>query len=419
VFYGWWIVAVAFAAQAFAVGLTTYAFGLFQKPVAAEFDASFQEVGLGMALMLAVGAIAAPFLGRALDRRSIRGIMVLGAALMAVGFVLMSIAPALWMLGLLFGCVVGPAMLALGPNGTAKIVANWFVRRRGQALGICAAGTSAGGFLAPPLIALAIEAFGWRGALICLALAVAVLAIPMVWLVIVNRPEDRGLAPDGDDAASQPAAGAVTTAAEWTFGALLRERNFWLITMSAGLCFASVGSLIANLIPYATDLGIGDRSAALLVSCLSAAAIVGKLIFGAVADRFDTRLGMWIAIGLLALYLGVLLAHPGYGVLMGASIVGGLALGGFLPVWGALIGVCYGRAAFGRVMGLMAPVMGPLNWGVYPFTGWIRDRTGNYDLAFVTFLVAIALAAVLLFFLRAPEREPGAPEGVSARSSSR
>ncbi len=413
VFYGWWIVAVSFAAQAFAVGLTTYAFGLFQKPVAAEFDASFQEVGLGMTLMGVAGAIFAPFLGRALDRRSIRGIMVLGGVLMAGGFALMSVAPALWMLGLLFGCVVSPGMLALGPNGSAKVVANWFVRRRGQALGICAAGTSAGGFLAPPLIAMAIEAFGWRGALACLALVVTLLAIPLVWLVIADRPEDRGLAPDGDDATSQPAGDAATPAAAWTFGALLRERNFWLIAMSVGLCFATVGSLIVNLHPYATDLGIEDQRAALLLSCLSAAGIAGKLIFGAVADRFDTRLGMWIAIGVLALYIGVLLLHPGYGVLVVASAAGGLALGGFLPVWGALIGVCYGRAAFGRVMGLMAPAMGPLNWAVFPLTGWIRDKTGSYDAAFVAFLVAIALAAGLLVFLRLPERERGTPGGVA------
>jgi MFS family permease len=204
VFYGWWIVAVSFATQAFAVGFTTYAFGLFQKPVAAEFDASFGEVGLGMTLMGVAIAAFSPFLGRALDRRSIRGIMVLGAALMAGGFALMSVAPSLWLLGLLFGCAVGLGMLALGPNGSTKVVANWFVRRRGQALGICAAGTSAGGFLAPPLIAVAIESFGWRGALGCLALAVAVFAIPMVWLVIVDRPEDRGLAPDGDAAARRP-----------------------------------------------------------------------------------------------------------------------------------------------------------------------------------------------------------------------
>jgi MFS family permease len=96
-----------------------------------------------------------------------------------------------------------------------------------------------------------------------------------------------------------------------------------------------------------------------------------------------------------------------------ASAVGGLALGGFLPVWGALIGVCYGRAAFGRVMGLMAPAMGPLNWAVFPFTGWIRDSTGSYDLAFAAFLVAIALAAGLLVFLHPPEREHGTPGGVA------
>jgi MFS family permease len=248
---------------------------------------------------------------------------------------------------------------------------------------------------------------------VCLALAIALLAIPIVWFVIVDRPEDRGLAPDGDDAAPQPATETATPAAQWTFGALLRQRNFWLIAMSAGLCFAAVGSVIVNLHPYATDLGIDARRASLLLSCLSAAAIAGKLIFGALADRFDTRLGMWIAIALLAAYIGVLLTHPGYGVLVVASIGGGLALGGFLPVWGALIGVCYGRAAFGQVMGLMAPVMGPLNWSVYPFTGWIRDTTGSYDLALITFLLAIALAAVLLFFLRQPQNEPDAAQGAA------
>jgi MFS family permease len=89
------------------------------------------------------------------------------------------------------------------------------------------------------------------------------------------------------------------------------------------------------------------------------------------------------------------------------SIVGGLSFGGFLPMWGALIGMCYGRESFGRVMGLMAPVMGPLNWLVFPLTGWVRDTTGSYDLAWVAFIGALALAALLLAFLRPPEREPG------------
>jgi MFS family permease len=409
-FYGWHIVGVSVVAQAFAIGLTTYVFGLFQKPVAAEFGASFQQVGLGMTLFTAGGSIFSPLLGVALDRYSIRGLMAAGGGLMAVGFGLMSIAPALGMLGLLFGGLVSLGMLALGTNGCSKVVANWFIQYRGRALGISAAGTSVGGLLAPPVMAVAIDTYGWRTALICAACAIALVAVPLVWLVIVNRPEDLGLAADGNDRRLAPElrpAVGVSVATDWTFGALLRERNFWVITLSVGMCFAVVSSVLVNLHPYATDLGIGSRPAALLLSLVSIAGIGGKLLFGVVADRFDTRHAMWLAVGGVALFVGLLLLHPSYAVLAAGSLIGGLALGGLLPVWGALIGRCYGRHAFGRVMGLMNPAMGPLLWSVFPFTGWVRDRTGNYDLALVVFLGAMALAAGVLALLRPPPHEPG------------
>lgn len=173
--------------------------------------------------------------------------------------------------------------------------------------------------------------------------------------------------------------------------------------MTVGLCNAAMASVVVNLHPYATDLGIGARPAALLVSCYSLCGIGGKLLFGGMADRFDTRVGLWIAILLEALYLGALLSRPGYGGLLTAGIAGGLASGASLPVWGAMLGRCYGRQAFGRVMGLMAPLI----WIVFPFTGWVRDRTGRYDAAFEVFLGVIALAAAVLVFLRPPQREPG------------
>jgi MFS family permease len=239
---------------------------------------------------------------------------------------------------------------------------------------------------------------------------VAAVAVPLAWLVIVNRPEDRGLAPDGDAGQAAAAPGetpGAEPAAHWSLSELLRERNFWVIGMSVGLCFATLGSLIANLPRHAADLGIEKLAASFLLSALSAAGIVGKIGFGALADRVDKRLLMWIAIAMLALYYGSLRLHFGYGALLGMSIVGGLSFGGFLPMWGALIGMCYGRESFGRVMGLMTPVMGPLNWMVFPLTGRVRDTTGSYDLAWVAFIGALALAALLLAFLRPPEREPG------------
>jgi sugar phosphate permease len=322
----------------------------------------------------------------------------------------MSFAPSLLSLGLLYGVFIGLGAATLGPLGASKVVANWFVQQRGRALGIASVGTSVGGFIAPPLLILAIEAFGWRGALLAMGAVAALLTVPLAWLVIVNRPEDRGLAPDGDAGGAEPAPGAGASAepaAQWTLSGLLRERNFWVIGLSIGLCFATLASLLANLPRHAADLGIEKLSASFLLSALSVAGIAGKIGFGALADRVDKRLLMWIAIAMLALYYGALRLHIGYAGLLVMSVVGGLSFGGFLPMWGALIGMCYGRASFGRVMGLMAPIMGPVNWLVFPLTGWVRDTTGGYDLVWVAFLGALALAALLLGFLRPPEREPG------------
>ena len=129
VFYGWWIVGVAFVGQAISIGCTSYTFGLFQGPISAELGASSTQFNLGMTFFSVAMAFFAPFLGQLLDRHSIRGIMALGGALMAAGFFLMSLAPSLLALGLLFGVAVGLGAATLGPLGASKVVANWFVQQ--------------------------------------------------------------------------------------------------------------------------------------------------------------------------------------------------------------------------------------------------------------------------------------------------
>ncbi len=401
VFYGWWIVAAAVIAQAFAVGLTQYAFPLFLKPVAEEFGASRSEVASGYSGLAVVMALLGPFVGRALDRGSIRAVLCAGALGMAVGFAAIAAAPQLWLLGLLFAGLVGAGAVAAGPLSTSKLVANWFVRRRGFALGISATGTSFGGFAIPPLLALAIERFGWRGAAVAMAAALVLLALPILAFTVVGHPEERGLAPDGD--ALEPGVQtAFASPAAQTSLALLRDRNFLAITIAIGSVFAILAGLLTNLHAYATDLGIPAERASLLFSSLSACGIAGKLGFGAIADRRSKRALVWTAMALLAAFLGVLLARPGFGWLVLASGVAGFALGGFLPLWGALIGDCFGREAFGRVMGTMGPLMLPLNVAALQLAPWSFDATGSYDVALRAFLGWVAVAAGALGFVRVP-----------------
>lgn len=408
-FFGWWMVAVAFLGQGLAAGSTTYIFGLFVKPVAEEFGATRGPIALGMSLLTLAMGVMAPFLGAALDRHSIRKIMAAGGLSLGLGFALLALAPSLLALAAVLMTLVAFGTAAIGPLAASKLVANWFEATRGRALGIASTGTSAGGALLPPLVAAAIAAWGWRGAVAALGASVAIVSVPTVWILVRNRPEDRGLAPDG--APPRPAAaGPIALPEPLGLRDILTDRNFWALGLSMGLVFAILGALLLNLPPFATDRGIARESAALLLTVLSVSGIIGKLLFGTLADRINKRLLMAIAIAMLGAFLVLLLADPSYPLLAAGCAFAGLALGGFLPIWGALIGDCWGRASFARVMGLMSPLMTPLTMAGVAFPGFVHDRTGSYDFAFQCFLGVLLVAGAFLALLRpAPLRPVALP----------
>lgn len=395
IFYGWWIVAVAFLSQSFAVGLAAYSAGNFVKPILADLGGGRFTGMLGITLMNAIMGIASPFLGRALDRRPARVLMAWGAVAFAVGLAGLAASSSAWQaVPALVALGIGGA--ALGPLAASTIVTRWFSLRRGFALGVSAIGTSFGGFAMSPATAGLIDWLGWRGALYVLAALILVFLLPLVVGVIRDRPADRGLRPDGVDGIDDDV-DVVPTPSRINTGALLRDLRFWGIALAVGLTFAPFSGIMTNLVPLATDGGITLARASLLMSCLAGCGIVGKLCFGSIADRIEPSLAFAGAILLAATAQLLLLGEADYARLLVASGLLGLSTGGMLPVQGALIARAFGPDAFGRAMGLMMPVMMPLNLASVPFAGWARDATGSYQLAFQVYLgVFIAALAVLL-----------------------
>ena len=84
------------------------------------------------------------------------------------------------------------------------------------------------------------------------------------------------------------------------------------------------------------------------------------------------------------------------------SVILGLGLGGVMPLTAALLARCFGRDAFGPMMGLMTPIMIAFQSLGPPFAGRIFDATGSYDAAFWSFVAMLGIAAGLLGFLRQP-----------------
>jgi MFS family permease len=186
----------------------------------------------------------------------------------------------------------------------------------------------------------------------------------------------------------------------------MADRNFWLIALVVSLNFCANGAVLSHVIAHASDLGFAPMRAAFVLSAIAAMGVVGKVLFGWISDRVDKRLALWLAIGLQ--FTGVLffLRVSAYASLIAGAAVFGLGMGGLVPLWGTLIGACFGRRAFGRVMGLMSPVMLPIQTLGVPFAGFAFDHWGGYTAAFRAFLGIYAAAAVALAFVRIPHLVP-------------
>ena len=396
VFYGWWIVSASFFVQFMTAGTTFYMYGVLLKPLADDLGASRFAVGSALSMLMLVGALAGPLIGREVDRRGARGLMLLGTALMSTGFLAFSRVEGVLGLYVAFGGIVAIGAALLGPITNTALVTNWFQQVRGTALGISQIGVSLSGMVMAFVATWLVAAYGWRGTILAFAAVPLVLVAPVVAAVIVNRPQDRGLLPDGRAREHGTRPPAPPLAEPGSLREALRERDLWLLALLVGLNFAGSGAVIQVIHSHATDLGHSAARAASVLSCVAGAAALGKPLFGTLADRLSPRAAMAGSIGCQVTGLVAILLAPGYADLLGASLVFGLGCGGLIPLFGLLTLARFGAARLGRMMGALLLLMLPFQLMGLPFATAVFDRTGSYTPAFVTFLGFYAAAVIVL-----------------------
>jgi len=398
-FLGWRMVGVAFVVQFIAVGFFFYSFGVYLKEIEAGLEGSRFGVSFGFIVTGAVGAMIAPFVGRALDRYPIKRMMLLGAVSLSIAFALLSRVTAIWQYYLVLGTFLAFGMAMMGGFASAKLVANWFQARRGTALGIAGVGIAVAGVVMPPVAAWLVSQFGWRGGFLFNALGTLAVVVPVVALFVVTRPEDVGLRPDG--AAPQPeASDAACAEVAWNTRQILTSRNFWVIAFPFAMSFTSLSAVLIHLVPHATDIGIPLERAALLVSLAGGVGALGKLVLGRLVDRVEPRLAVWASLGTQLAGLLIIMQDPGYAGLVAGAVIFGFGMGGVVTLQAAVTGLAFGRLSFGTAMGLMRPVQFLIQPIGVPLAGWIYDTTGSYDQAWQLFCGVYVVAGLLIAALR-------------------
>ncbi|MDQ3855063.1 MAG: MFS transporter [Chloroflexota bacterium] len=293
VYYGWTIAGTLAVTEVTSWGVLYYAFAAFLVPMQEELGWSRTALTGAYSLGLLVSGLAAPVVGRWLDRHGPRALMALGSTAGAILLVAWASVGNLVAFYLVW-VGIGLAMAATLYEPAFATLAKWFERDRARALLLV---TFAGGLASTiflPLSAWLVEEHGWREALLTLAAVLALLTIVPHALVLRRRPEDLGLLPDGaassystqDEAAPTPHE-AQTGRRSVSPGAALRGPAFWLLAAAFFLGTLSQAAIGVHLIPYLTERGYGLGSAATLTGLIGASQVLGRVVVTVLEGRLQ------------------------------------------------------------------------------------------------------------------------------------
>jgi MFS family permease len=401
-FQGWQQVAATMVMQAASSGSIFIAYSVIAVPLQTEFEPSRMMLMMAVTAALIGSGILSPMLGRTMERLSLRRLMMLGTTVLGVGFILVSRAQSMAQVQLIYLFLMATAGVLCGPIAGSALLARWFTKRRGLAMSLSAAGAALGGLVAPPLLQFLIETLEWRTALLCYGAGLTLLTFPVIGLFVINRPEDIGQNPDGAD---MPRERPTHQLENPGLSFYLKDRNFWFLGIVLGLLFASSMGITANLLQYVAERGMDAAMGALLLSIFAAANFAGKLLSGAMADRFNPKrvlTGIVVLFGLAVLSLG---QFGVYWVFVVASIVLGISQGAIVPLWSIMMARLYGPDRVGSSMGMMSLILTPFNLVAAPSFGLVFDHTGSYVGAYLGCVVLLALSLVLVAMIT--EHQPG------------
>lgn len=390
IFYGWFVVAAAFAVTFVGFGCA-YTFSAFVGSLQRDFGASRGSVSLVFSLAgflyFGLGIVSGPLA----DRYGSRRLAVAGMVLTGLGLAAASAARSLpevyaaygLGVGLGIGCAYVPAIGA---------VQRWFVRRRGFASGLAVSGIGVGTLVMPPLASFLIETLGWRGAYLALGVFAAAVGGGLA-LLIENDPRDRGLGPDGAPARS----GAQPARPEGaSVGEAIRSRRFISLYAACLICSFGVFVPFVHLVPYAKDHGVAASSAVLLLGVIGVGSTAGRFLLGGLADRIGRRLSLLLMFTGMALALAVWMISTNIWSLAAFAFIYGVFYGGWVAVLPAvvmdyfggrnvsgIIGILYTSVAFGTLIGPSA-------------AGFAFDLSHSYTLPILASAGANIVAAVIV-----------------------
>lgn len=390
VYEGWIVVGASTTALFILSASVFWGLGPIFNPLVQEFGWSHGRTSFAFAVRSEVNGVAAPFVGALVDRIGSRALMLSGIAVASAGLFLMSFMQNVVHFYLLM-LLVALGSSTSGGQVTMVSTVSWFERKRARALALATAGGTLGGLLVV-VVAVLVESLGWRGALRVMALLLLAGGLA-AGANVRTRPPGH---PQPLDGAGRGEGARDGGDERWgaALGEALRTRAFWLLAFAQFTVFFSITAIVVLHVPFMEDeVGIAKTAAGVGSAIFALSSLVGRIVSGGAADRFDKRvvLALVVLLAGLAMPLFALVQNLWQASLVLLVIAAGV--GGANPIRTALLADYYGTRSFGAINGL-SMLIGTFGAFLGPWLlGLSVDRTGGYALGFAC-TGAVALFAI-------------------------
>lgn len=385
--------------------------GFTAEPLSAEFGWSQTQVLIPITLFGVIASFLAPVFGWMADRYGVRPVALWSLFAFGLAFAAISLTPAAQEPSTLyiyyaFWVVVGLVGIGSTPVTWSRAINLWFFQHRGLALGILLMGTSIAAMVVPQVAVWAIGQYGWRSMFAIVGIFPFAALVAGYLLFREPRPDER-------PAAIASASGRLTGV---DLPTALRDYRFWLIWLSIACIAGAFGGAFINMPKMLSLRGIEPQTAATVMGILGLGIFAGRLITGALLDRFWQGYVAFPLLCLPALSAWILL---GDGIAFPLAAIAGFLLGFAAGAESDLIayltGRYFGMAHYGKIYGMLYMPFGLFSAASPLLYAQVFDRTGSYDPILQVAIFVFVIGGALLLLLGAypadlPEAGAAPPE---------
>lgn len=405
IYYGWFIVATTFFMSFLAVG-SRQGFGLFFAPWKEEFGWSVGAISAVAAVGTVVNGLSQPLIGRLYDRFGGKPVILASLAVYGTGTLLLGLVNEIWQLVVIYSFVTSLAAGGASFVTTGPLIARWFKRKRGTAMGIQTAGASAGGLLIVPFTHYLMLLTDWRMSWLVLGLLILLVGLPLVFLVLKEDPKDMGLEPDGgpgenDDQSRRASIVLCPGPLECdNWRTAFRSAPVWQLLGAYFVCGMTTTALGTLFVPIATARGMDPGSASLAFGLMMGVNVIGVLSAGWISDRTGRKNLLAAVYAVRGIAFALMLVLPSGGALWLFAPIAGLSWIATVPLTFSLTAEIYGLKNMGTLSGVITMSHQLGGAAAIYVAGWSFDRTGTYTIFWATGAVMLATASLIAFSVR-------------------